>query len=289
LSDPAIRINNHPILYIQFMIDQIVQASNFIQKKGIASPQIGIVLGTGLGTSLVKHIDIIEEINYASIPHFPISTVETHKGKLIFGEIAGKKVLAMHGRFHYYEGYSMQQITLPIRVMKMLGVKNLLISNAAGNLNSKWKKGQLMLIEDHINLHSENPLRGVNNEHLGPRFPDMSQPYSKKLNELLLKIASSRKVVLNRGVYAGVMGPNLETRAEYRFLRTIGADAVGMSTVPEVIVANHESLPCCAVSVLTDDCNPDDLKPVKLEEIIAVAKKAEPLLTDLFVRLIAKI
>jgi purine-nucleoside phosphorylase len=271
------------------MIDLIVQAANFIKKKGVTSPHTGIVLGTGLGNSFVKHIDIIEEINYASIPHFPISTVETHKGKLIYGEIAGKKILAMHGRFHYYEGYSMQQITLPIRVMKMLGVKNLLISNAAGNLNPKWKKGQLMLIEDHINLHTENPLRGLNNEHLGPRFPDMSQPYSKELNDLLVKMASVKKVTLNRGVYAGVMGPNLETRAEYRFLRTIGADAVGMSTVPEVIVANHASLPCCAVSVLTDDCNPDNLKPVKLEDIIAVAKKAEPVLTDLFVRLIAKI
>jgi purine-nucleoside phosphorylase len=271
------------------MIDLIVQAANFIKKKGVTTPATGIVLGTGLGNSFVKHINVIEEINYASIPHFPISTVETHKGKLIFGEIAGKKILAMHGRFHYYEGYTMQQITLPIRVMKMLGVKNLLISNAAGNLNQKWKKGQLMLIEDHINLHTENPLRGLNNEHLGPRFPDMSQPYSSHLNALLVKIADARKIKLNRGVYAGVMGPNLETRAEYRFLRTIGADAVGMSTVPEVIVANHASLPCCAVSVLTDDCDPDNLKPVKLEEIIAVAKKAEPVLTDLFVRLIAKI
>ena len=271
------------------MIDVVVQASNFLKTKGIDKPEIGIVLGTGLGTSFIKQIRVISEVNYASVPHFPISTVESHKGKLIYGEISGKKVLAMHGRFHYYEGYSMQQVTLPIRVMKMLGVKHLLISNAAGSLNPKWKKGQLMMIEDHINLHSENPLRGLNNERLGPRFPDMSQPYSKKLNALLKKVALSKKIILNSGVYAGVMGPNLETRAEYRFLRIIGADAVGMSTVPEVIVANHASLPCCAVSVLTDDCDPDNLKPVKLEEIIAVAKKAEPTLTDLFIKLIAEI
>jgi purine-nucleoside phosphorylase len=195
----------------------------------------------------------------------------------------------MQGRFHYYEGYGMQQITLPVRVMKMLGVKYLLISNAAGNLNLKWKKGELMLIDDHINLQPDNPLRGENFESLGMRFPDMSQPYSKELNSKLKRIAKNQKVKLNEGVYVGVMGPNLETRAEYRFLRTIGADAVGMSTIPEVIVANHTGIPCCAISVLTDDCDPDNLKPVNISEILKVAAKAEKKLTDLYVELIDRL
>ena len=192
----------------------------------------------------------------------------------------------MQGRFHYYEGYSTKQITLPVRVMKMLGVKYLLISNAAGNMNLKWKKGELMLIDDHINLQPDNPLRGENFEVLGPRFPDMSQPYAPELNKKLIKIAKQKKIKLNVGVYVGVLGPNLETRAEYRFLRQIGADAVGMSTVPEVIVANHMGLPCCAISVLTDDCDPDHLKPAVISEIIKIAGKAEAKLTELYVNLI---
>lgn len=192
----------------------------------------------------------------------------------------------MQGRFHYYEGYSMQQITLPVRVMKLLGIEYLLISNAAGNLNLKWKKGEMMLIDDHINLQPDNPLRGPNFEVFGPRFPDMSAPYSKKLNDLLVKIAKAKKIKLNKGVYVAVMGPNLETRAEYRFLNRIGADAVGMSTVPEVLVANHMGLPCCAISVLTDDCDPDNLQPAVLSEIVAVANKAEPKLTELYMELI---
>ncbi len=183
----------------------------------------------------------------------------------------------------------MKQITLPVRVMKMLGVKNLLISNAAGNMNLKWKKGELMMIDDHINLQPDNPLRGENFESLGPRFPDMSQPYAKVLNEKLRKIANDKGITLNEGVYVGVMGPNLETRAEYRFLRTIGGDAVGMSTVPEVIVANHMGLPCCAISVLTDDCDPDNLKPVNLAAIVEVAGKAEKTLTALYVELIGQL
>jgi purine-nucleoside phosphorylase len=195
----------------------------------------------------------------------------------------------MQGRFHFYEGYSMKQITLPVRVMKYLGVQHVLISNAAGNLNPSWKKGQLMLLEDHINLLPDNPLRGKNDDTLGPRFPDMSQPYANRLSHLLREIALELKITLNEGVYAGVMGPNLETRAEYRFLRRIGADAVGMSTIPEVIVANHMGLPCCAVSVLTDDCDPDNLRPVNLEEIVATANCAEPDLTRIFVELIARI
>ena len=269
------------------MIKQILEATSFLQGKGVHTPDVGVILGTGLGNLFVKEIKKPLIINYNSIPHFPISTVEFHKGQLIFGEIKGKKVLAMQGRFHYYEGYSMQQITLPVRVMKMLGIKNLLISNAAGSMNLRWKKGELMLIDDHINLQPDNPLRGENFESLGPRFPDMSQPYSNELNARLKKIAKAKKIKLNEGVYAGVMGPNLETRAEYRFLRTIGADAVGMSTVPEVIVANHMSLPCCAISVLTDECDPDNLKPVNIDEIVKVAGKAEKKLTDLYVDLIA--
>lgn len=271
------------------MLNEIKEATAFIQSHGITSPEFGVILGTGLGERFVKEIKNPVVINYNSIPHFPISTVEFHRGKLIYGTVKGKKVLAMQGRFHYYEGYSTQQITLPVRVMKMLGIKYLLISNAAGNLNMKWKKGELMLIDDHINLQPDNPLRGENFEVLGPRFPDMSQPYSHELNKKLIKIAKRKKIKLNVGVYVGVLGPNLETRAEYRFLRQIGADAVGMSTVPEVIVANHMGLPCCAVSVLTDDCDPDNLKPAVISEIIKVAGKAEVKLTDLYSNLIQQL
>ncbi len=271
------------------MIEKINEAAEFIRKRGVKQPEVGVILGTGLGNLFVKEIKNPIIINYNSIPHFPISTVEFHKGQLIYGDVKGKKVLAMQGRFHYYEGYSMQQITLPVRVMKLLGVKNLLISNAAGNMNLKWKKGDLMLIDDHINLQPDNPLRGENFEILGPRFPDMSQPYAKKLNDQLVRIAKAKKIKLQKGVYVAVMGPNLETRAEYRFLHRIGADAVGMSTVPEVLVANHMGLPCCAISVLTDDCDPDNLKPVNIAEIIKVAGKAETKLTDLYVELISKI
>ncbi len=268
------------------MLQEIKEAAEFIRRHGITEPEVGVILGTGLGNLFVKEIKNPVEINYNSIPHFPVSTVEFHRGKLIYGTVKGKKVLAMQGRFHYYEGYDTQQITLPVRVMKMLGVEHLLISNAAGNMNRKWKKGQMMLIDDHINLQPDNPLRGENFEVLGPRFPDMSQPYSSILNRRLIKIAKDKNIKLNVGVYVGVMGPNLETRAEYRFLRQIGGDAVGMSTVPEVIVANHMGLPCCAISVLTDDCDPDNLQPAVLSEIVKIAGKAEGKLTELYVALI---
>lgn len=271
------------------MLNLINETTAFIEKRGVKNPDVGIILGTGLGNLLVNEIKNPIVINYNVIPNFPAATVETHKGQLIFGEIKGKNVLAMRGRFHYYEGYSTKQITLPVRVMKMLGIKNLLISNAAGNMNPKWNKGELMLIDDHINLQPDNPLRGENFERLGPRFPDMSQPYARSLNEILIKIAAKKKIKLNKGVYVCVAGPNLETRAEYRFLRTIGGDAVGMSTVPEVIVANHMGLPCCAISVLTDDANPDNLKPVNIQSIVKVAGKTEPLLTELFVTLIKQL
>ncbi len=268
-------------------LDQIKEASNFIKSKGVDEPTFGIVLGTGLG-NLVTKIDSITEIDYADIPHFPVSTVESHHGKLIYGTIEGKKVLAMQGRFHYYEGYSMQQITFPIRVMKLLGVQKLLISNAAGAVNPNFKKGSLMLIDDHINMLPANPLSGKNLDELGPRFPDMSQPYDKEMNNSLKDLSKELNITLHEGVYTPVAGPNLETRAEYRYLRQIGSDAIGMSTVPEVIVANHMGLPCVAISVLTDECDPDNLKPVSIAEILEIAGKAEKDLTKLYVELIKR-
>jgi purine-nucleoside phosphorylase len=269
------------------MIKKLHETVNFLKEKGIAAPQIGIVLGTGLG-KLIDEIKIEFSIDYTDIPHFPVSTVESHKGKLIYGMLGGKKVLAMQGRFHYYEGYSLQQVTFPIRVMKLLGVQYLLLSNAAGAMNLKFKKGELMLIEDHINFLPENPLRGLNLDELGPRFPDMSQPYSEKLNTLLTRIAGEEKITLHKGIYVAVTGPNLETRAEYRMFRQY-ADAVGMSTVPEVIVANHMGLPCAAISVLTDECDPDNLSSADIHDIIAIAEKAETKLIVLFKRCIAEI
>ena len=270
------------------MLNKIKETTTFLQSQGIEAPEIGIVLGTGLG-GLVKEIQVIKAIDYDKIPHFPVSTVESHHGKLIYGTVKGKKVLAMQGRFHYYEGYDMQQITFPIRVMKQIGVKNLLISNAAGAVNLAFKKSTLMLINDHINLFPSNPLIGKNYEELGPRFPDMSEPYSKKLNNLLKTIAKEKGILLHEGVYVPVTGPNLETRAEYRMIKKLGGDAAGMSTVPEVIVANHTGLPCCAISVLTDECDPDHLAPVSLAEILAAAAIAEPQLTLLYTELIGRL
>ena len=271
------------------MIEQIKTSCDFLLSKGVEKPQVGVILGTGLGSSFVKAIKDAVIIPYREIPHFPLPTITFHKGNLIYGDLNGKKVLAMQGRYHYYEGYSMQQITFPVRVMKMLGVSHLLISNAGGNMNRQWKKGELMLLDDHINLLPDSPLRGIDQTEWNNPFPDMSEPYSKALNDRLMQIAQAHGISLHPGVYVSVTGPHLETRAEYRFLRGIGADVVGMSTVPEVIVANHMHLPCCAVSVLTDDCDPDDLKPVSIEEIIAVAGKAEPSLTTLFTELISGI
>ncbi len=268
-------------------IEQIKEAAEYIKSQGVDSPNFGIVLGTGLG-NLVTKIEKITEIDYANIPHFPVSTVESHHGKLIYGTVEGKKVLAMQGRFHYYEGYTMQQITFPIRVMKLLNIQKLLISNAAGTVNSEFKKGSLMLIDDHINMLPANPLTGKNLDEMGPRFPDMSQPYDAEMNQQLERIAADLGIVLHKGVYTPVAGPNLETRAEYRFLRIIGTDAVGMSTVPEVIVANHIGLPCVAISVLTDECDPDNLKPVSIAEILEIAGRAEKDLTKLYVELIKK-
>lgn len=269
-------------------MEQLQETVTFLKTKGLDKPQVGIILGTGLG-GLVNEIEISQEIDYADIPHFPLSTVESHSGKLIAGTINGKNVLVMQGRFHYYEGYGMKQITYPIRVMKLLGIEHLLISNAAGAINTNFKKSTLMLITDHINLYPDNPLIGKNLDEFGPRFPDMSKAYSPKLNNLLRNSAKDLGIELHEGVYVPVPGPNLETKAEYRMIRKLGGDAVGMSTVPEVIVANHMSLPCCAISVLTDECDPDNLAPVELAEILEAAAVAEPDLTRLYTELIGKL
>lgn len=269
------------------MLQEINQAVEYLKSIGIRDPEIGIVLGTGLGR-MAKEMDIVLSIDYESIPHFPLSTVESHSGRLIYGKLHGKSILAMLGRFHFYEGYSLQQVTFPVRVMKLLGIRYLLLSNAAGAMNLNFKKGSLMLIDDHINLLFDNPLRGQNFDKLGPRFPDMSRPYSSELNDILIKVAEKEHIILHKGVYLSVMGPNLETRAEYRMFRNF-ADAVGMSTVPEVIVANHMGLPCAAISVLTDECDPDNLKPARIEDIIETAGKAEIQLIKIFSSLIKEL
>lgn len=267
------------------MINAINQTTSFLKEKGFLNPEIGIVLGTGLG-QLINHIRIEQEINYSDIPNFPVSTVEFHSGKLLIGTLEGKKIIVMQGRFHLYEGYSLQEVTFPIRILKALGIQKLLISNAAGAINLNFKKGDLMLIEDHINLQGGSPLAFATVSDFGERFTDMSEPYDVNLRNQAIEIARNNNINLHRGVYAAVVGPQLETKAEYRYLKIIGADAVGMSTVPEVIVANHLQLPVLAISVLTDECNPDDLKPVNIPEIIALAGAAEPKMITLFKELI---
>ncbi len=241
-------------------------------------PSIGIILGTGLG-GLSREIKPDAVVEYGDIPHFPLSTVESHHGKLIFGSLGKKHVVAMQGRFHRYEGYSLQQVTFPVRVMKFLGVRTLLISNAAGGMNPRLRKGSIMIITDHINLLGDNPLIGPNDDTLGPRFPDMSEPYSRKLVALAEEVSRTLKIPVDRGVFVAVSGPNLETRAEYRFLTQIGADAVGMSTVPENIIANHMGMQVLGFSIITDECFPESLQPADVQEIIAVAGRTEPQLT----------
>ena len=263
----------------------IKEAVYFIKKKSFSEPEIGIVLGTGL-EGLLKKCEIELCIPYKEIPHFPVSTVQSHQGQLLFGTMEDKNVVIMQGRFHYYEGYTTKEITFPIRVLKELGIKNLLMSNASGAINPIYKKGELVIINDHINLLFENPLRGKNMEEYGARFTDMSAPYDEKISKTLWKVSKEINRVVHRGVYAAWQGPSLETRAEYRMLGILGADLVGMSTVPEVIVANHMKLPCAVVSVLTDECNPEKLVPVSIHEIIATAQKAEPQLTELFIKTI---
>jgi len=272
----------------QVYLDQIAETTEYIRNQSALKPEIGIILGTGLG-GLTREISVETSLSYKEIPHFPISTVETHEGKLLLGDLSGKSVVAMQGRFHFYEGYSMKQITFPVRIMKKLGIHSLLISNASGGMNPQFKRGDLMLIEDHINLLGDNPLIGPNLDEFGPRFPDMSEPYSKTLITLAEKIALENKIKIQKGVFVAVSGPNVETRAEYRFLRMIGADAVGMSTVPENIVAVHCGLKVLGISVITDECFPDALKPVDIKEIIETANGAEPKLTLIMKKVIEEL
>ena len=270
------------------LLEKIQATSDYIKNQTDDFQALfGIILGTGLG-GLVKEIDVQYELNYADIPHFPVSTVESHKGKLIFGVLGNKKVMAMQGRFHYYEGYTMQELTFPVRVMKHLGIERLFISNAAGGVNVNMETGDLMILDDHINLLPDNPLRGKNYAELGPRFPDMSEPYDPDMIDKAVAIAKKNNIRCHTGVYAVVSGPNLETKAEYVYMHRIGADAVGMSTVPEAIVAIHSGLPVFAVSVITDIGFPSEkVKKVTVEEVISIALEAEPRLTLLIKELIA--
>ena len=270
------------------MLKTIVEATEYIHDRVPQQPEIGIVLGTGLG-GLGEEIEVEHSLNYADIPHFPVSTVESHSGKLLFGMLGGKRVVAMQGRFHYYEGYNMQQVTFPIRVMKMLGVKRLFLSNASGGVNPEFEIGEIMIVSDHINLFPENPLTGPNMDELGNRFPDMSQAYDKKMRALALEIAKEKGIKVSQGVYAGLTGPTLETPAEYKYIRIIGADTVGMSTVPEVIVARHMDIPVFAISIITDLGVEGKIEEVTVEKVIAVAKKQEPKMTAIIKELISRI
>lgn len=270
------------------LFQQITKSVRAIWQKTAFRPDIAIILGTGLG-NLTRRVDQKAVIPYESIPHFPRSTVESHAGRLLFGHLGGKKVVIMDGRFHYYEGYTLEQVTFPVRVLRKLGAQILIVSNAAGGLNLNYKKGDLVLIEDHINLMGVNPLVGPNDDRLGVRFPDMSQPYSKRLLTIAEKAGNEKKLHLRKGVYLGVSGPNLETRAEYRFMRGIGADLVGMSTVPEVIVGVHSGFEILGISVVTDVCDPDHLEPVDIQEIIKTANQAGPKLDQLVEAVVQKL
>ncbi len=268
------------------LFGQIEEATQAIQKKWNKKPHAGIILGTGLG-SLVEKIDVEATLDYEEIPNFPQSTATSHAGRLVCGTLSGLPVMAMEGRFHMYEGYSLKQITLPVRVFKAMGAELLVVSNACGGMNPYYTEGDVMLIDDHINLMGDNPLIGINDDRLGPRFPDMCEPYDQKLIDRALEIARKENIVAHKGVFVAVAGPNLETRAEYRFLRNIGADVVGMSTVPEVIVAVHAGLRVVGFSIITDMCLADALKPANVEEIIATAGAAEPNLTTLVLGVLA--
>jgi len=271
------------------MLEQIKETAEFIHAHtGSFTPQTGIILGTGLG-GLVKEIEISHSISYENIPHFPVSTVEGHSGRLIFGMLGGKPVMAMQGRFHYYEGYDMKQVTFPVRVMQHLGIKHLFVSNASGGVNPSFEIGDLMVIDDHINLFPTNPLMGRNVDALGPRFPDMSEAYDKGLVEKAKALAATLGIKVQTGVYAGVSGPCLETPAEYRYMRNIGADAVGMSTVPEVIAARHMGIPCFAISIITDLGVPGKIVKVTHQDVQDVASRAEPLMTRLMKELVASL
>lgn len=270
------------------MLEKINQTASYIRKQTNFQPEFGIVLGSGLG-GLVNEISVQVALEYASIPNFPLSTVKGHSGKLIFGKLGGKNVIALQGRFHFYEGYSMQEVTFPIRVMKALGIQRLILSNASGGMNPAYQIGDIVIINDHINLMPSNPLIGKNYDELGPRFPDMSEPYDKGMIDLAKKIADKKKFRSHTGVYAGVPGPCFETPAEYRYIRTIGADIVGMSTVPEVIAARHENVPCFAISIVTDLGGFDEVQKVSHEEVLKVATAAEGKMTAIIKELITEL
>ncbi|MGV6861524.1 MAG: purine-nucleoside phosphorylase [Putridiphycobacter sp.] len=270
------------------MFKKIVETTEFIHSSVPFQPEIGVILGTGLG-GLVEEIDIKYELEYSKIPNFPVSTVESHSGKLIFGVLGGKNVIAMQGRFHYYEGYDMKMVTFPVRVMKMLGIKRLFVSNASGGVNPDYQVGEIMIINDHINLFPEHPLRGKNLDELGPRFPDMSDTYDKDMIKMALEIAEEENICVSQGVYAGLTGPTLETPAEYKYMRIIGADTVGMSTIPEVIVARHMDIPVFAISIITDLGVPGKIKKVSVADVIEVAGKQEPYMTKIMKNLISRI
>jgi purine-nucleoside phosphorylase len=270
------------------LYDQIQDARSYLQSRWTGKPRFGIILGTGLG-GLTEEIQAEASVPYGDIPHFPVATVASHTGRLVCGKLSGKTVMAMEGRIHFYEGYNLEQLTFPVRVMKAMGCEVLIVSNACGGMNPQWAKGDIMLIEDHINLMGDNPLVGPNDERLGIRFPDMSAPYDQELLTLAQRIALEEKIVCHKGVFVAVPGPNLETRAEYRFLRGIGADVVGMSTVPEVIVGVHAQLRILGLSIVTDMCLPDALEPAILEEIIEVANTAEKKLRVLVRRVVGEL
>lgn len=270
------------------MLTQFNESVKYIQSKTNVKPSVGIILGTGLG-GLVKEINIIDEIEYKDVPHFPVSTVESHSGKLIFGELGGKQVVAMQGRFHYYEGYDMKEVTYPVRVMKLLGIEKLFVSNASGGVNPDFEVGEIMIINDHINLFPAHPLIGKNFDDLGPRFPDMSEPYDPEMIKLAESIAKENSIKVSVGTYLGLTGPTLETPAEYKYVRTIGADAVGMSTVPEIIVARHMEIPCFAISIITDLGVPGKIHKVSLQDVIDVATRQEPKMTLIMNELIARL
>jgi purine-nucleoside phosphorylase len=270
------------------LLEQMKEAADFIGNHTKVQPTVGIILGTGLG-GLVKEIDITDEIPYDQIPHFPVSTVESHSGKLIFGTLGGKQVVAMQGRFHYYEGYNMQQVTFPVRVMKLLGIQRLFVSNASGGVNPDFEVGEIMILDDHINLFPAHPLIGKNIDELGPRFPDMSEPYDPEMIEMAKAIAAENDIRVSVGTYAALTGPTLETPAEYGYVRAIGADAVGMSTIPEVIVARHMEIPCFAISIITDLGVPGKIQKVSLQDVIEVASRQEPKMTLIMRELISRI
>ena len=269
------------------MLDKIRETTEYIKSRTEVKPTVGIILGTGLG-GLVKEIEIIDEVPYEEIPNFPVSTVKSHSGKLIFGNLGGKQVVAMQGRFHFYEGYTMKEVTFPVRVMKFLGIEKLFVSNASGGVNPDYEIGEIMIQDDHINLFPAHPLIGKNIDELGPRFPDMSEPYDQRMIKLAVEIAEENNIRVAVGTYAGLTGPTLETPAEYKYVRIIGADAVGRSTVPEVIVARHMEIPCFAISIITDLGVPGKIQETSVEDVIEVANKQEPKMTLIMKELISR-